>query len=544
MRIGIDLDNTIINYDAAFIAAAQFFKLDLPASCKEKRHIKKIALDLDEGGIIWEKIQGQVYSRFMKTHACLYPGVKRFLLHCRINGYKVYVISHKTLYGHFDESKTPIRDVAIDFLRSSNLIEGASPLLEGIYFEDTRESKIDKIINLGLEWFIDDLSEIILALQNQKALKKVFFSSNDETNFIAANNYWASDWQQIDYLVNGDWENSQIKTLLFNSGENSIKKVQKISNGKNAGVYKIDYDAGPSHKLKMYPPDLEHSRVLSESLACSVINKYFHGLAPDLIKKSEPLDYALYQWVEGDLIKIHNRNDLDMSLDFLRTINSIKNSEGFKAAPNASAACFSAQQIENQLRKRLEKFSQAKQNFPLLEIFINTNFIPVMEHSITNAKKMLSADHGFYKLLERDEQILSPSDFGFHNMLKKYDGAICFLDFEYFGWDDPFKLMVDFSFHPAMNLSHDDLRYWLSGALSVFGIASIIRLRAIWPLYALIWCLIVLNEFRVEILHRRLFAKAVSLDGLNAYLSLQLHKSQKHLDKIVSRDFDKLLNTI
>ena len=62
MRIGIDLDNTIINYDAAFIAAAQFFNLALPANCKEKLHVKKIVLDLDGGEVIWQKIQGCIQS--------------------------------------------------------------------------------------------------------------------------------------------------------------------------------------------------------------------------------------------------------------------------------------------------------------------------------------------------------------------------------------------------------------------------------------------------------------------------------------------------
>ena len=48
---------------------------------------------------------------------------------------------------------------------------------------------------------------------------------------------------------------------------------------------------------------------------------------------------------------------------------------------------------------------------------------------------------------------LSPSDFGFHNALRGNNGKIIFLDFEYFGWDDPVKLCCDTILHPGMRLS-------------------------------------------------------------------------------------------
>ena len=46
-------------------------------------------------------------------------------------------------------------------------------------------------------------------------------------------------------------------------------------------------------------------------------------------------------------------------------------------------------------------------------------------------------------------RVLSPSDFGFHNALRRPDGTIVFVDFEYFGWDDPAKMMADAMLHPG-----------------------------------------------------------------------------------------------
>lgn len=50
-------------------------------------------------------------------------------------------------------------------------------------------------------------------------------------------------------------------------------------------------------------------------------------------------------------------------------------------------------------------------------------------------------------------QCLSPSDFGFHNIIRRENGSLCFLDFEHAGWDDPAKLVADFILQPEAPLS-------------------------------------------------------------------------------------------
>ncbi|EMO63646.1 hypothetical protein LEP1GSC133_0031, partial [Leptospira borgpetersenii serovar Pomona str. 200901868] len=78
-----------------------------------------------------------------------------------------------------------------------------------------------------------------------------------------------------------------------------------------------------------------------------------------------------------------------------------------------------------------------------------------------------------------------------------------FLDFEYFGWDDPVKLIVDVSFHPAMNLQEDERNYWKNGMFSIFGDFLEKKYEVTWAMYSLCWCLILLNEFRKDIWIRR-----------------------------------------
>ena len=114
------------------------------------------------------------------------------------------------------------------------------------------------------------------------------------------------------------------------------------------------------------------------------------------------------------------------------------------------------------------------------------------------------------EILKR-ERTLSPSDFGFHNALRRSDGTIVFLDFEYFGWDDPAKTISDFLLHPAQNLDPSLKDHFLKKMLNSFSKSPFLqeRLSVFYPLYALKWCLILLNEFLVSELQRRNFAGAM-----------------------------------
>ena len=78
----------------------------------------------------------------------------------------------------------------------------------------------------------------------------------------------------------------------------------------------------------------------------------------------------------------------------------------------------------------------------------------------------------FDTVLPQEQRSLVPSDFGFHNALRRPDGTLAFFDFEYFGWDDPVKLTADVLLH------------------------------------GLRWALIVLNEFLPDCWRRRVMAGA------------------------------------
>lgn len=99
---------------------------------------------------------------------------------------------------------------------------------------------------------------------------------------------------------------------------------------------------------------------------------------------------------------------------------------------------------------------------------------------------------------EPGRRTLSPSDFGFHNALRAGDGTLRFVDFEYFGWDDPAKLLADFFHQPAVPLPAG-LRPRVLGGLErglPGGETLADRLAVLYPLAGVNWCLIMLNPFR------------------------------------------------
>ena len=101
------------------------------------------------------------------------------------------------------------------------------------------------------------------------------------------------------------------------------------------------------------------------------------------------------------------------------------------------------------------------------------------------------------------ELILSPSDFGFHNILE-HQGQLSFLDFEYAGWDDPAKLCADFACQPERPVTLNQAILFCSKLekdLRWEGLFQ--RFQKLQPLYLIKWCCIMLNDFRSQDWARR-----------------------------------------
>ena len=87
---------------------------------------------------------------------------------------------------------------------------------------------------------------------------------------------------------------------------------------------------------------------------------------------------------------------------------------------------------------------------------------------------------------------------------------MAFVDFEYFGWDDPVKLSADILLHPGRTLAAPQRLRFRRAACELYGKDPCFaeRLDAYLPLFGLRWVLILLNEFIPERWQRRVLAGA------------------------------------
>lgn len=527
MILGIDLDNTIIKYDNAFIEAAKFLNINIPAGITNKIELKKHCNSLNEGELIWQKIQGLAYGKLLLKNAKLYTGVKRFIWRLKNKGHKIKIISHKTKFGHFDDEKNLLREIALEFLKNNKIIDCESILVNDVFFLNTRKEKIEKIVSEKVEIFIDDLIEVIYDLKKFSQIKTIHF----DENYRGLNSEEIkSDWQQIDNLINGIWENNEVISLAHHIVENQIISINKISQGRNSAVFKLGLDNDTFLKFKIYPVDDNHDRINSEFYSTKILSDFGFDSIPKPLKYDKGLGIAAYQWIEGDIIDEHNLDDISKCSNFINGLFKIKSEKDFSKIGLASAACISGKGIEDQLHQRIRYFKNIKNKD--LTTFIFDEFVPLMNYFLQNAKNNWNFKYSFEEDLPLEKLTLSPSDFGFHNIIKKNNNELCFIDFEYFGYDDPVKLISDFYYHPGMNLNGIQKEYWLKQTLKIFGEEVFLRASLCKPLYGLIWCLIILNDFRPEILERRISATTENNLNKSSLFQNQLNKAKSLLNFI------------
>ena len=171
MIIGVDFDNTIIDFDPVFHKLALKEKLIDAATAPHKRAIRD-SIRKKFGNDRWTELQGVVYSKGV-DEARMTDGFSEFLSWAGDNAASLYVISHKTERA---ESGAPLdlRVPALSWLKRQGFHE------RNIFFESTREKKLERIGLAGCRYFVDDLYEIFEEPGFPKEVKAVFYNPYHE----------------------------------------------------------------------------------------------------------------------------------------------------------------------------------------------------------------------------------------------------------------------------------------------------------------------------------------------------------------------------
>ena len=161
LQIGLDFDNTIVSYDKLFYDCARERDLIPESILRRKEAVRAYLWTLPDGNTPWTELQGLVYGERM-ADAVPHTGIRQFIKFCRENNIDINIISHKTEYPALG-SKVNLHTAARTWLTSQGLVGGAEGVLESqLYFESTREEKINRIRTTRRTLFIDDLIEFLL----------------------------------------------------------------------------------------------------------------------------------------------------------------------------------------------------------------------------------------------------------------------------------------------------------------------------------------------------------------------------------------------
>jgi len=524
MLIGLDFDNTIACYNDIFTSEAKIKGLVNNEWKGSKQDLKLLLESQEDGQITWQKMQGQAYGPSMQK-ATLFPGVARFLLRCKLKGHTVFIVSHKTKYGHYDETKTLLREASLKWMNSQGFFQddlfGINK--HNIFFANTQSEKVLKIKNLNLDVFVDDLEEIFLH-HDFPEIKKIHFSSSSS---IHSGVELCNNWTDIEKTAIGEIDNNEIKSLVNTIYDKPINSVERLKGRGNSRIYKLSSNKNNSILLKNYP-DLSidpRLRMQTEVDALKLLEDL--KKTPRVVAYDKLQNIALYEWIKGESVYRIEDHHISQALNFIESLQNFKEKNSWS---QASEACLSAKQLIKQINFRFDRLVTIKDKN--LSAFLIYTFEPLLSKVWGDAEKNWPIDN-LEKELPKSMQVLSPSDFGFHNAILKEGGDLVFLDFEYFGRDDPVKLIADFIWHPGMKLSNLQKRDWVKGAFSIFDNPELVKRFALaWPLYGLRWSLIVLNEFLEDGWHKRIYANN-NLNLLHQQkLDNQLNKA-KNICKII-----------
>jgi len=196
VNLGIDFDNTIVDYSNLFGKLAKSKNLITTKISQDKESVKNYLIREDKEHI-WTKLQGEVYGKEV-LKANPYSNFINSISNLDNNCFNKLVISHKTMFPIIGK-KYNLHKSAKKWLIKKNFFEEKLGFRKkNIFFEKTFEKKINRIISLKCDIYIDDLKSVLVYLPD--SINKILFDPNNKDkknkNFKIMKN-----WSELKFLI-------------------------------------------------------------------------------------------------------------------------------------------------------------------------------------------------------------------------------------------------------------------------------------------------------------------------------------------------------
>ena len=241
-----------------------------------------------------------------------------------------------------------------------------------------------------------------------------------------------------------------LKLEAINSS--TVVDFSRISGGGNNRLFKAVTEKGNEFLVKEYFPD-DRKRLQREYGALKFLHNSGFNDVPTPYFADETQNYAIYSFEKGSTAdpKSFTNTEVESTVEFLNKLQSIKPEKGVRNRfldalftshsldEYADTVLFKFGKFEESLKSKAvhPKVVKLAESYPMEEIVRGTI------RKLRNA----SSTKKLFKPIKDEDMRLSSVDFGPHNMIMRKVNKPCFIDFEYFGWDDPVKIVANFLLH-------------------------------------------------------------------------------------------------
>lgn len=296
--------------------------------------------------------------------------------------------------------------------------------------------------------------------------------------------------------------------------QKKITGANRVDHKGNNRLFKITLEDGKKYLLKQYSKTHmnDWQRGKKEFHALSFLREQNFNEIPEALRFYSEDHIGIYSFENGKTISQRDVTEKDMihAADFLSKVHKLETRYKTKFSP-ASSACFSFADYLGVLDSRFDMIKDYNGSGSFekkVKSFLNEEVKQKIKKVKSDLVKKIKKSE-LEKALSLEKQVLTPADFGFHNILLD-EGKYKFVDFEYFGRDDPARQILDFYHHAkSADISPKLKDKFVEEYIYKMGFKEDFkdRLHLLNPLISLTWVLIYLNILAPKQLKHLQFAQ-------------------------------------
>ena len=278
--------------------------------------------------------------------------------------------------------------------------------------------------------------------------------------------------------------------------ETSVSSLVSLKGGINNRVFRCGFDGNHQWVIKGYDPCQSGCRdkMKAEVDFLRYALQVAPGFTPGLVCTDWERRCVVLQYLDGESFPegiTPPQEAIKAAANFFNKLNLDLHTAKSAIELNAAEGYLSLREHISNIQERLDRMmANHLQGRARLDADRLLNFLRTELEQITHSTSMHISQGNIADSISPEQLYISPSDFGFHNAILTKNG-VRFFDFEFAGWDDPSKAVIDFELQPRIPVSRS---FSLIDCVKLKDRQAIqARCSFLKPILQLKWCCIALN---------------------------------------------------